>query len=162
MAFPPPTAPSEECVRDMLIECRGDLIVTANRLGYRPSWLVDWIRAVPKLTVVYNEIEKVKADPDFDQAAQAHFEDEIRRRTAAFKLDGLNVIHELAVTPHGESAAMADVRLKAAIQLRDAGGESTQGGANVLAELNELYRRSAPRIRSMRAVQIEFDTDESP
>jgi hypothetical protein len=156
------TAPSEDAIRDVLIECRGDLVISAERIGCRPSTLVDWVRAVPKLTVVYNEIEKVKADADFDRATQAHFEDEIRRRTAAFKLDGLNVIHELAVSDHGESAAMADVRLKAAIQLRDAGGDSIQRGSNVLVELNELYRISAPRIKSMRAIQIEFESpDES-
>jgi hypothetical protein len=150
-------APSEDAVRDVLIANKGDLIISATRLGCRPSMLVSWIRAVPSLTAVWNEMEKVKADPDFDSASQSVFDAEIRRRTAAYKLDGIEVIHQIATTEHGESAAMADVRLKAAVQLRDAGGDITQGGSNVLIELNELYRKSAPRIRSMRAVQIEFE-----
>jgi hypothetical protein len=103
-------------------------------------------------------MESIKADPAFESATQQQFADEIRSRTAAYRLDGLEVLHELATRDDDGVASMAEVRLKAAIQLRGAEDMMPTSSNNVLAELNALYQQNAPRIRSMRAVQIEFDS----
>lgn len=149
---------SEDLVCDVLMTCKGDLIQSAGRLAIRPSTLVRWIKSVPSVAGLWAAMEKVKTDPSFDQASQKQFEDEIRSRVAAYRLDGLEVIHELATQDHGTNAMLADVRLKAAIQLRGTAEVSPSGAGDVLSELNALYHLHAPRIKSMRAVQIEFDT----
>jgi hypothetical protein len=153
---------NEQIVKDVLVEMRGDLIRASEKMCVRPSKLVQWIKSVPSVSALWMEMEKVKSAPEFDRVSQAQFEEEIKVRTSAYKLEGLEVIHELATTDHKEVASMAEVRLKAAIQLRGAGENVSIGGDTVLHELNALYHRAAPRIRSMRAVQIDFDVDEAP
>ena len=147
----------EETVQHVLTKTRGDLIQSSRMLQCRASTLVDWIKSVPSVGALWSEIEKYKADPAFDNATQAQFEAEIRARSAIYRLDGLEVLHELAMAPH-TNASEADVRLKAAIQLRGLPDAGTGGGDGILAELNTLYHSAAPRIKSMRAVQIEFET----
>jgi hypothetical protein len=154
--------PSEETVRTVLLTHKGDIIKSAGDLGVRPSTLVNWVKSVPSVAALWGEMEAVKADPAFEAASQQQFADEIRSRAAAYKLDGLEVIHELAVRDDEGVAAMAEVRLKAAIELRGAGEIATGGMSNVLAELNTLYQQHAPRIKSMRAgLHIEFDMGEA-
>lgn len=148
---------SEETVRLVLTQSGGDLIQSSRKLNVRPSQLVGWIKSVPSVAAHYLTIEQIKADPRFDDASQAQLEAEIRARAAAYRLDGLEVLHELATTPH-TNASEADVRLKAAVHLRSAGSDMPQGGDGVLAELNSLYHKNAPRIKSMRMAVIEFDT----
>ena len=148
---------NEEIVRSVLLKNKGDLIRSAQTLTIRPSTLVRWIRSVPSVAAIWNEMEVVKADPAFDSATAAQFEAEIKARATVYRLDGLEVLHELATTDHDGVSSMAEVRLKAAIELRNASEIGVMTGGNVLAELNELYRANAPRIRSIRAVEIEFD-----
>ena len=87
----------------------------------------------------------------------------LRQQLAALGLEGyrieaLDVIHEMAMMTY-DSAAMAEVKLKAAIALRGApeAKVGTQDNGAVLAELNAIYQEAAPRIRTVRAVQIEYD-----
>ena len=63
------------------------------------------------------------------------------------------------IVPGGKmSAAEKEVKLKAAIALRGAPEAKVQADSQsqVLAELNDLYQQNAPRIKSVRAVQIEY------
>lgn len=149
--------PGEDTVKEVLMRHKGDLIKSAGTLCVRPSTLVAWVRSVPSLAALWGEMEAVKADPAFEAASQQQFADEIRARISAYRLDGLEVLHELATTDHDGMAAMAEVRLKAAIQLRGVEDVITSSSSNLMAELNALYLERAPRIRSMRAVQIEFE-----
>ena len=149
--------PSEETVREVLLKHKGDLMKSSSDLACRPSTLVRWIKSVPSVAALWETMETVKADPAFEKASQSQFADEIRSRAMAYRLDGLEVIHELATTDHDGNASMAEVRLKAAIQLQGVGEIGSSSTSSVLAELNALYHEHAPRIRSMRAVQIEFD-----
>jgi hypothetical protein len=57
------------------------------------------------------------------------------------------------------TAAQQDVRLKAAIQLRGNSVEANvdSGQLTILQELNKQYVETAPRIKSIRAVQIEYE-----
>ena len=148
---------NEDIVKTVLLRNKGDLIRSSQELTVRPSTLVRWIRSVPSVGALWNEMEVVKADPAFDAATAQQFEAEIKARATVYRLDGLEVLHELAMADHEGVSAMAEVRLKAAIELRGASELGSMTGGNVLAELNELYRTHAPRIKSMRAVEIEFD-----
>ena len=154
--------PGEDTIREVLLKHKGDLMKSSGDLACRPSTLVRWIKSVPSVAALWETMEAVKADPAFEKASQSQFADEIRSRAIAYRLDGLEVIHELATTDHGDNASMAEVRLKAAIQLQGVGDVGTSSTNSVLAELNALYHEHAPRIRSMRAVQIEFDVGPEP
>ena len=148
---------SEGFVKEVLVDNRGDLIASARKLGCRPSTLVDWIKSVPSIASTWQEMEKVKADPAFNQATQEQFARTIAERTAMYRLEGLEVLHELATADHDGVASMAEVRLKAAIQLRGSDDHMPVAGDGVLAELNAMYHQSARRIKSMRVAQIEFE-----
>lgn len=150
---------NETRVKEALIESRGDMIQASQALDIRPSKLGMFIRSVPSVAALWMEMEAVKATPEYETASQQWFENAIRARLAAYRFEGLEVIHELATTPHGENAAMADVRLKAAIQLRGASDGTASDAGGVLAELNQIYHANAPRIKSMRVTQaqIEFE-----
>jgi len=60
------------------------------------------------------------------------------------------------------SAAMAEVKLKAAIALKGSGNDTVRndGQSSILAELNQIYQTTAPRIKSVRVSQIEFEQGE--
>ena len=150
---------SEDTVTQALIDARGDLVVASGLLAVPPSKLVQYIRAVPSIAATWQELEAVKSTPEFDGASQRWFESEMRNRLAAYRFEGLEVIHELATMPHGESSSMAEVRLKAAVHLRGAADGMSSDAGNVLAELNAIYQANAPRMKSIRAVQIEFERD---
>lgn len=152
---------SEKVVIDALTRTQGDLILASQDIGLRPSKLVQYIKCVPSVEVHYLAIQQVKSSGEFDAKTQAAFEKELRLRASAYRLDGLEVIHEIAMAPHS-SAAEGDVRLRAAIQLRGSNDTGAVGGDNVLAELNTLYHTNARRIKSMRIAQIEFEDEASP
>lgn len=150
------TGISEDTIATVLTANKGDLIMTAEDLGMVPSKLVRYIRAVPKLAATYAAIDEAMKGDDLDAKSAAAISRAIQERTAAYRLDGLEVVHELAMAPH-RNAAEAEVRLKAAIELRGKADSGAVAGNAVLAELNDLYQKSAPRIKTLRAVQIEFE-----
>ena len=133
------------------------MIRSSSEMNIRPSTLVNWIRSVPSISSLFSEMEALKADAAFEAATQQQFEAEIRNRLQAYRLDGIEVLHELATRDDEGVSSMAEVRLKAAIELAGASQPQNSMVGNVLAELNELYRTNAPRIKSMRAIQIDFD-----
>lgn len=150
------TGIDEDTIATLLTTNKGDLILTAEDLGMVPSKLVRFIRAVPRLAATYAAIDEAMHSDGQESKSAAAISRAIQERTAAYKLDGLAVIHELATTAH-RNAAEAEVRLKAAIELKGKADSGAVAGNAVLAELNDLYQRSAPRIKTLRAVQIEFE-----
>jgi hypothetical protein len=150
---------TEQSIVEALMTARGDLFVAAAYLGAKPRELDSYIRASEQLQGFMAAIGHVKANPEYNRLSVEQFADELERLTRSYRLEALNIIHELA-TMNYDSAAMADVKLKAAIQLRGAAPEAvttnTQG--NILGELNRIYQEAAPRIKSIRAaVQIEME-----
>ena len=105
-------------------------------------------------------IDCVKRDPDYDRLSNDQFEDQLERLTKAYRVEALGIIHDLATIPMTSelTAAMAEVKLKAAVQLLGANVDNSKNGDQmlVLQELNQLYQQSAPRIKSIRVAQIEF------
>jgi hypothetical protein len=150
---------SEQLIRDSLTTAKGDLFIAASYLGVTGRELDGYIRASDELQGYVAAIATVKRDPDYDRMSADQFSGELERLTKGYRIEALDVIHELATMSYGESAALADVKLKAAIQLRGAHADAGPTGDQhaVLQELNLLYQQAAPRIKSVRIAQIEFD-----
>lgn len=168
---------SESMIRDTIAECKGDVFVAAQLLGTTPRQLTNAIKASESLQAFHLACEQVKVDPKYDQMSRAQFEAHLAELTSDYRLTGLLAMHDIATMPamvkqvvkddDGEdmvidvplSAAMLDVKLKAAIQLRGAGASNNANAdlQNVLRELNASYQDQSKRIKSVRmAVQLEF------
>lgn len=156
-----PTGITEPLLRQYLIEARGDIFIAASLAGLTPNQLRRAIRASETLQADFLAMERIKVNPEYDRLSSEAFEAHLAELTRDYRLDGLEAIHEIA-TMQADSAALYEVKLKAAIQLRGAVGVGQQGESSViLSELNDLYRQNAPRIKSIRTqtVQIEFQDE---
>ena len=143
---------NELSVSQALKDNKGDLILTHQVLGVSFGRLHMFIRCIPSLRRLVKEIERMKQDDEYDKLSVEQFRNEIEARTVVYQLDGLNTIHELATTPHGDNASLADVRLKAAVQLRGPQTQTGVGGlGDILAELNQQYLSTAQRVKGLRA-----------
>ena len=143
---------TEERVAEALLEHKGDLIQTHLALHVSLGMLNNFVRNVPPLRRMYVEMDKLRRqfDPDeYDNLTTDRFREEIEARTSAYQLEGLEVIHELAVTPH-DSAMMADVRLKAAKELRGAAGAQTGSLVALMNDLNAAYQLNSGRVKELR------------
>lgn len=147
-----------------LLQARGDLFLAAQLLGCTAREIDGYVRASDDLRAFVQAISQVKASDDYERLSAEQFEQELQRKVARHRVEAQDIIADLAHMPLGEggvvSAAMAEVKLKAAIALRgttDTRSTSDSGQATALAELNRLYAEAAPRIRSVRAVQIEYE-----
>ena len=146
-----------------LMSAKGDLFLSASYLGVTARELTGYIRASDELQAFVAAINTVKNDSGFEKLSAAQFTDRLATLTREYQVDGIEVVHELA-TMSFDSAAMADVKLKAAINLRGVAGAVIQNiqQDQVMAELNQLYQQSAPRIRSVRLAQIDYIQEPSP
>lgn len=155
---------SEQTIKDSLITPRGDLFLAAMYLGVTPRELDSYIRSSEEIQGFVAATEVVKKNADYNRMSVEQFTDQLDQLTRAYQVEAVDIIHDLATIPMTKdlSAAMAEIKLKAAIQLRGAGKDTSTntGQASVLAELNELYHASAPRIKSIRVAQIEYQSDE--
>ena len=147
-----------EAISEALLGARGDLFVAASILGVTGRELDGYIRSSEELQTFSAAIGSMKASADYKRLSDEQFADELERLTKGYRIEALDVIHEMATMTY-DSAAMAEVKLKAAIALRGAPEvkAGTQDNGAVLAELNAIYQSSAPRIKTVRAVQIEYD-----
>ena len=150
----------QRTIRDCLVLAKGDLFVAASYLGCTARELDGYIRASEELQGYVAAIGTVKADPNYDRMSTDQFVSQLDQLTRAFRVEAINVIHELATMPF-DSAAMAEVKLKAAVQLRGTGADAPQAGGQqaVLQELNDLYHQAAPRIKSIRVTQAQIEMD---
>ena len=149
---------ANEQITDALTRHRGDLFLAAKEVGMTPLQLDCEIRKSEELQAFITNIITIKVDDAYEQLSERQFEQMLQQMQRAYKVEAMQKIYELATMDHGESAALADVKLKAAIQIRDSGGSSVSRSENsaIFEELNKLYHQSAPRIKSIRVAQIEF------
>ena len=149
---------SEQTVRDALTTARGDLFLASCYLSVTPRELDWYIRASEEMQGFVAAISKVKNDANYDKLSVEQFSKQLEQLTRSYRVEAIDIIHDLAVMPF-DTAAMAEVKLKAAVQLRGSHTDAPQSNdrASVLAELNALYQTSAPRIKTIRVAQIEFD-----
>lgn len=158
-----PQGITEPQLREYLTDARGDLFIAASLAGCTPLQFRRAIGASETLQAFYLAIERVKVNPDYEKLSHEEFERQLNELSRDYRLDGLEAIHDIA-TMHADSAALYEVKLKAAVQLRGVGAGAQQSdSAMILAELNDLYHKNAPRIKSIRTqtVQIEFEGEEN-
>lgn len=148
---------SEDTIRKALTDCKGDIFLSASMLGCTGRELDWYIRRSDSLQHFASTIAKVKNNPEFERMSTEQFNSELATLSRTFKIEAIEVIHQLATMDY-DSAALAEVKLKAAIQLRGSVGEVSQEDSSILRELNEIYQAQAPRLKSIRAVQIEFES----
>jgi len=155
---------SEHSIKEALTEAKGDLFLAACALDCTAQELDRYIRRSSELQGFAAAVEQVKRDVNYDRMSAEQFENRCADLTRAYRLDGIQTLHELAITPHGDSAALAKVRFEAAVALR--GGPSHGNGNSeaeaTLAELNQLYLQNAPRIKEIRQTVVVMEGAPAP
>lgn len=155
----------EAMIRKALTDCRGDLFRTAHHIGITPRELDGFVRHSSEMQALMMSIDQVKADPEYEKFSRESFQRELEELTRSYRHDGLAAIHELATIPMTDimaNASLADVKLKAAVQLRGSGShsEGDSEAHGLLHELNQLYQTAAPRLKSLRAkVTLEISAN---
>lgn len=149
---------NEKSLKQALSDARGDLFLAASTLDCTPRELDSYIRASAELQGFAEAIERVKVDPAYSRMSAEQFDTRVADLTRAYRVVGLEELHDLATMDPKGSAAMAKVKLQAAIALR--GGEQRVGGdreiEHALAELNQLYHQNSPRIKEIRQTTIKL------
>ncbi|KVO28300.1 hypothetical protein WJ74_25540 [Burkholderia ubonensis] len=150
---------SEQGIKEALVEAKGDIFLASTTLDLTAQELDRYIRASSELQSFAAAIEKVKVDPAYSRMSAEQFENELSDLTRAYKVVALEELHGLATMDHKGSAAMAKVKLQAAISLR--GGEQRVAGdreiEHALSELNQLYHQNAPRIKEIRQTVVKLE-----
>lgn len=147
---------SEQSIKTALTEAKGDIFLAACALDCTPRELDLFIRRSAALQAFAGAVETVKIDPAYSRMSAEQFDNQVADLMRAFRVDGLNEVHKLATMNFGDSAALAKVKLDAALALSGKAG-STAGNSeteNALAELNALYHANAPRIKEIRQTVI--------
>lgn len=154
---------TEDRVIEALTECKGDLIQTYMLLGIRLGVLNNFMRNVPRLRRLYQEMSRLREEePDeYDRLTAEEFRRAMESRTALYQFEGLEVIHDLATMQH-TNASEAEVRLKAAKELRGAVGAQNGSLVALMQEMNEAYQSMAPRVKALRAQATLTISMESP
>lgn len=147
---------SEQSIRSALTEAKGDVFLAACALDCSARELDVYIRRSAELQAFACSIEQVKIDPAYSRMSVEQFENQVENLRRSFRVDGLNEVHKLATMEFGDSAALAKVKLDAALSL--AGGPQRAGASSdteaALVELNNLYHANAPRIKEIRQTVI--------
>jgi hypothetical protein len=154
---------TEQSCSEALLTAKGDLFIASSYLGVKPRELDSYIRASEDLQAFVAAIGYVKSTTEYSKLSAEQFADQMEIQTRSYRLEALDVIHEIATMedngPEPLSAAMMEVKLKAAIQLRGSAPEAPVGNqqSQILTELNQLYQQASTRIKSIRVAQIEYD-----
>jgi hypothetical protein len=149
---------SEEAIKEALTEAKGDIFLASTTLDCTAQELDRYIRSSAELQNFAAAIEKVKVDPAYSRMSIEQFETRLADLSLAYKVVGIEELHSLATMDVADSAAMAKVKLQAAIALR--GGHQQVAGdreiEHALSELNTLYHQNAPRIKEIRQTVIKL------
>lgn len=152
---------SEQSIKTALSEAKGDVFLAACALDCTARELDLYIRRSADLQVFASAIEQVKTDPAYSRLSVEQFENQVENLRRSFRVDGLNEVHKLATMEFGDSAALAKVKLDAALALSS--GPPRAGSASdtemALVELNQLYHANAPRIKEIRQTVITLRDD---
>ena len=143
---------NEENMRAALVEARGDLFIASQLLQITAVRLDRAIRVSATLQAVVAGIRDAQGSEGYLTASVQDFHRAIERRLALGRIVGMDSLIELASMPIDQNSAQNQVKLAAAARLagppEGSGGEGEMAAA--LAELNEAYRKNAPRLRVIR------------
>lgn len=145
---PPPT------IAQALKESGGSLVLAASRLGVSVSKLDNAIQMSRpgKWPAFVRALQRVKLTEEYRKMSLAQIAEDIERRVMLYRSEALDAIRDLATMPLSDNSAQNQVKLAAAIRLY---GETREKVANdaiseVLRSINEDFRESAPRLRTIR------------
>lgn len=147
---------SEDSIKTALTEAKGDIFLAACALDCTARELDLYIRRSAELQTFASTVEQVKTDAAYSRMSVEQFENQVENLRRAYRVDGINEVHKLATMDYGDSAALAKVKLDAALAL-SAGPTRAGGGSDAeaaLVELNHLYHQNAPRIKEIRQTVI--------
>jgi hypothetical protein len=152
---------SEQSIKTALTEAKGDVFLAACALDCTARELDLYIRRSADLQAFAGAIEQVKVDPAYSRMSTEQFENQVENLRRAFRVDGINEVHKLATMEFGDSAALAKVKLDAALALSSGPPRAGTGSDTemALAELNQLYHANAPRIKEIRQTVITLRDD---
>ena len=152
---------SEQSIKNALTEVKGDMFLAACALDCTTRELDAYIRRSADLQAFACAVEQVKIDPAYSRLSTEQFDNQVENLRRSFRVDGLNEVHKLATMEFGDSAALAKVKLDAALAL--SAGPQRAGASSdtemALVELNNLYHANAPRIREIRQTVITLQDD---
>ena len=147
---------SEATIKSALKESKGDIFLAACALDCSARELDTYIRRSATLQAFAAAIETVKIDPAYSRLSIEQFDNQVADLVRSFRVDSIHEVHKLATMEFGDSAALAKVKLDAALALSS--GSNTRVGSsdmeNALSELNALYHQNAPRIKEIRQTTI--------
>jgi hypothetical protein len=154
---------SEQAIKTALTESKGDLFLAACALDCTARELDLYIRRSASLQAFAGAVETVKIDPAYSRLSTEQFENQVVDLVRAFRVDGIKEVYKLATMDFGDSAALAKVKLDAAMALTGGTNSRTTNSEteNALAELNALYHANAPRIKEIRKTVIMFEDDQA-
>lgn len=159
---------SEKSIKEALTKSKGDLFIASSYLHVATRELDRYISSSTELQLFICTIERVKQDSNYEKISSEQFKRELENKTRAYRNDALDEIYKIATLSSDDtadgmppSAALYEVKLKAAIKLLGDKNEApvNMDHQNILVELNNQYIQSAPRIKSVRAIQIEYEID---
>lgn len=152
---------TEQSIKAALTQAKGDIFLAACSLDTTAREIDLYIRRSPMLQAFAAAVEQVKIDPAYSRMSVEQFENQLEDMSRAFRIDGLQEIHKLATMEFGDSAALAKVKLDAALALRGGPMKGVSGSdqENALAELNHLYHANAPRIKEIRQTVLVLQDD---
>lgn len=158
-----PGLKTDENIGFALQEARGDLFIASTLLQIPPWELDRLIRRSESMQLLATAIVTVQENPEFSKWSAEQFSAELNRLTAQFALDGLRVIHELAMGP-AVTPGEKQVKLEAATRLRNGVAHSGTTGSMdaLLHELNQEYQRAAPRIKEIRTTTVVLEAPKEP
>jgi hypothetical protein len=154
---------SADEIKDALTRGRGGIIAAAYVLHVDPLYLKRNIDASEALSAFAASVSRVQKDADWQRISDAEFAARIQEVQLPYKLDTLETLHELTTMEY-DSAAMARVKLDAAVALSNAVQPSTTGhqAGPDMEEMNRLYREHAPRIKEIRERVVTFTQTTEP
>ena len=124
----------EQIIEKALITYRGDIFQAAASLGKNVRMFNLAIRQSTYLQKAALAIEQAAVIPEYEALTAKQFEAAIRERLTAYRIDGLDALHELATMSHAGDPEMAKVKLQAASKL--AGTEEGQhSGASEMSDV---------------------------
>ncbi len=126
------------------------------------------VPAVPTApTAPVDESDYPRAKRKYERSAYAGDPEEALtklalQKMAAYQIDALDAIHDLAMMPISTNSAQNQVKFVAAklLAFREADQAPSDGGLEgTLRALNDAYHKDAPRIRSVRERVVTFESE---
>lgn len=181
-----------EGMRKLIVRHRGDIYRMAEDVGYNPRKVRNYLAADDELHALQLAAVKANENEEVAKGNYLQFEAYLQEYTRDLALMGLQAMEQLVTMDTmkervpvekqdpatgqwitemqeqdvGLNAAAMKVKFEAARTLASIHQPSmrsgTEGGGDVIAELNRLYQEHAPRIKQIRQTTITLETNPQP